>query len=91
MPFDKRPSRSGNIYISSEYNQVIFRVPLDATKAEIRAAVEGIFGVKVDGGNTIRQVGKTKRWRGGMGRTSDFKKALVRLADGESIDVSSGV
>ena len=75
----------------AEYNQVIFRVPLDATKAEIRAAVEGIFGVKVDGVNTIRQVGKTKRWRGVLGRTSDFKKALVRLADGESIDVSSGV
>ena len=64
---------------------------MDATKPEIRAAVEGLFGVKVDGVNTIRQVGKTKRWRGVLGRTSDFKKALVRLADGESIDVSSGV
>ena len=75
----------------SEHNQVVFRVPLDATKPEIRAAVEGLFGVKVDGVNTLRQVGKTKRWRGRPGRTSDYKKALVRLAEGESIDISSGV
>ena len=90
----------------SEHNQVVFRVPLNATKPEIRAAVEGLFGVKVDGVNTLRQVGKTKRWRGvntlrqvgktkrwrgRVGRTSDFKKALVRLAEGESIDISSGV
>ena len=75
----------------SEHNQVVFRVPLNATKPEIRAAVEGLFGVKVDGVNTLRQVGKKKQFRGRMGRTSDFKKALVRLADGESIDISSGV
>ncbi|TDJ62828.1 MAG: 50S ribosomal protein L23 [Proteobacteria bacterium] len=75
----------------SEHNQVVFRVPLSATKPEIRAAVEGLFGVKVDGVNTLRQVGKKKKFRGRMGRTSDFKKALVRLADGESIDISSGV
>lgn len=75
----------------SEHNQVVFRVPLNATKPEIRAAVEGLFGVKVDGVNTLRQVGKKKQWRGRMGRTSDYKKALVRLAEGESIDISSGV
>jgi large subunit ribosomal protein L23 len=75
----------------AEHNQVVFRVPLNATKPEIRAAIEGLFGVKVDGVNTLRQVGKTKRWRGRLGRTSDYKKALVRLADGESIDISSGV
>ncbi len=75
----------------SEHNQVVFRVPLNATKPEIRAAVEGLFGVKVDGVNTLRQVGKSKRWRGRLGRTSDYKKALVRLAEGESIDISSGV
>jgi large subunit ribosomal protein L23 len=75
----------------SEHNQVVFRVPLNATKPEIRAAVEGLFGVKVDGVNTLRQVGKNKRWRGRLGRTSDYKKALVRLAEGESIDISSGV
>jgi large subunit ribosomal protein L23 len=75
----------------SEHNQVVFRVPLNATKPEIRAAVEGLFGVKVDGVNTLRQVGKKKQWRGRLGRTSDYKKALVRLAEGESIDISSGV
>lgn len=75
----------------SEHNQVAFRVPLDATKPEIRAAVEGLFNVKVDGVNTLRQTGKKKRWRGRPGRTSDYKKALVRLAEGQSIDVSSGV
>lgn len=75
----------------SEHNQVVFRVPLNATKPEIRAAVEGLFGVKVDGVNTLRQVGKKKQFRGRMGRTSDFKKALIRLADGESIDITSGV
>ena len=75
----------------SEHNQVVFRVPMDATKPEIRAAVEGLFGVKVDGVNTIRQTGKTKRWRGQIGRRSDYKKALVRLAEGESIDITSGV
>ncbi len=75
----------------SEHNQVVFRVPLNVTKPEIRAAVEGLFGVKVDGVNTLRQVGKKKQWRGRMGRTSDYKKALVRLAEGESIDISSGV
>lgn len=75
----------------AEHNQVVFRVPLNATKPEIRAAIEGLFGVKVDGVNTLRQVGKAKRWRGRLGRTSDYKKAVVRLAEGESIDVSSGV
>jgi len=75
----------------SEHNQVVFRVPMNATKPEIRAAVEGLFGVKVDGVNTLRQDGKKKQWRGRMGRTSDYKKAMVRLAEGESIDISSGV
>ena len=75
----------------SEHNQVVFRVPLNATKPEIRAAVEGLFGVKVEGVNTLRQGGKTKRFRGRLGRTSDYKKALVRLASGDSIDISSGL
>lgn len=75
----------------SEHNQVVFRVPLDATKPEIRAAVEGLFEVKVVGVNTILQQGKTKRWKGRPGRRSDTKKAIVRLADGDSIDVTTGV
>lgn len=75
----------------SEYNQVIFRVPLTATKPEIKAAVEGLFGVKVEAVNTIRVKGKTKRFKGIMGRRNDTKKAMVRLAEGQSIDVTTGV
>ncbi|VAV97822.1 LSU ribosomal protein L23p (L23Ae) [hydrothermal vent metagenome] len=75
----------------SEYNQVIFRVPLTATKPEIKAAVEGLFDVKVEAVNTIRVKGKTKRFKGIMGRRNDTKKAMVRLAEGQSIDVTTGV
>ncbi len=75
----------------SEHNQVVFRVPVDATKPEIRAAVEGLFNVKVVGVNTILQKGKTKRWKGRPGRRNDVKKAVVRLADGDSIDITTGV
>jgi large subunit ribosomal protein L23 len=75
----------------SEHNQVMFRVPVDATKPEIRAAVEGLFNVKVKAVNTILQKGKTKRWRGQPGRRSDVKKAVVSLADGDSIDITTGV
>jgi len=77
--------------MASEHNQVVFRVPVDATKPEIRAAVEGLFKVKVVGINTLTQKGKVKMWRGVRGRRSDTKKAIVRLAEGESIDVTTGV
>jgi len=75
----------------SEHNQVVFKVPLDATKPEIRAAIEGLFSVKVTAVNTLRQKGKTKRWRGRPGRRSDSKKAIVTLAEGQSIDITTGV
>ena len=75
----------------SEYNQVSFRVPLDATKPEIKAAVEGLFDVKVAAVNTLRQKGKTKRFRGRLGRRVDTKKAVVTLAEGHSIDVTTGL
>ncbi len=75
----------------SEHNQVVFRVPLEATKPEIRAAVEGLFGVKVTAVNTLRRKGKTVRWRGRPGRHVDQKKAIVTLAEGDSIDVTTGV
>jgi len=75
----------------SEFNQVIFRVPLTATKPEIKKAVEGLFDVTVEGVNTIRVKGKVKRFKGVMGRRSDYKKAIVRLAEGQSIDVTTGV
>ena len=75
----------------SEHNQVIFRVPLTATKREVRAAVEGLFKVKVDAVNTIRVRGKLKRFRGRVGRRSDYKKAVVTLGEGQRIDVTTGI
>src|SRR5262249_43024526 len=67
----------------SEHNQVILRVPLTATKRQVRAAIEGLFNVKVTAVNTIRVRGKLKRFRGRVGRRSDYKKALVTLSEGQ--------
>jgi len=75
----------------SAANQVVFRVPLDATKPEIRAAVETLFNVKVQAVNTLIVKGKMKRFRGRPGRRSDWKKAMVRLAPGFSIDLTAGL
>jgi large subunit ribosomal protein L23 len=75
----------------SEHNQVAFRVLVDATKPEIKAAVEGVFGVKVLSVNTITVKGKKKLFRGRPGQRSDYKKAMVTLAEGQSIDVTTGV
>ena len=75
----------------SEYNQVSFYVALDATKPEIKAAVEELFKVKVTAVNTLRLKGKTKRFRGRPGRRNDRKKAIITLAEGHSIDVTTGV
>lgn len=75
----------------SEHSQVAFRVPLEATKPEIKAAVEGLFNVKVTAVNTILVKGKTKRFRGRVGLRSDWKKAMVTLAEGQSIDVTTGI
>ncbi len=77
--------------MGSEHNQVTFRVPLDASKPEIRAAVEKLFEVKVNAVNTIRQRGKVKRFKGRLGKRPDYKKAIVSLAEGHSIDVTTGV
>lgn len=77
--------------LGSEHNQVTFRVPLDATKPEIRSAVEQVFDVKVVSVNTLRQKGKRKVFRGRRGQRSDYKKAIVRLAEGQSIDVTTGI
>jgi len=77
--------------MGSEHNQVTFRVPLDATKGEIKAAVEQVFNVKVKAVNTLVQQGKTKRFKGMVGKRSDVKKAIVSLAEGQSIDVTTGV
>jgi large subunit ribosomal protein L23 len=75
----------------SEHNQVTFRVPLEATKPEIKAAVEGLFSVKVKAVNTIRTAGKLTRFRGTLGRRSDRKKAIVTLEAGQTIDVTTGI
>ena len=75
----------------SEHNQVAFKVAVSASKPEIRAAVEGLFNVKVVAVNTIRQEGKEKRWRGRIGRRNHAKKAIVTLAEGQSIDVTTGI
>jgi large subunit ribosomal protein L23 len=75
----------------SESGQVVFRVTLDATKPEIKAAVEGLFNVKVLAVNTLVVKGKAKRFRGREGRRSDWKKAMVKLAEGQSIDLTTGL
>lgn len=75
----------------SAHNQVIFRVPLDANKFEIKAAIEGLFKVKVTAVNTLRQKGKIKRFRGSVGQRGEVKKAIVTLAEGNSIDVTTGI
>ncbi|HUC10041.1 MAG TPA: 50S ribosomal protein L23 [Stellaceae bacterium] len=76
---------------ASEHNQVIFRVPLTATKREVKAAVEGLFNVTVTAVNTIRVAGKVKRVRGRIGQRSDVKKAIVTLRDGQRIDITTGI
>jgi len=75
----------------SEHNAVVFKVADKATKPEIKAAVEALFDVKVVGVNTLTQKGKTKRWKGKPYKRSDVKKAVVTLAPGQSIDVTSGI
>jgi large subunit ribosomal protein L23 len=75
----------------SEQNKVVFRVAKDATKTEIAAAVEDLFKVSVVKVNTLNVKGKTKRFRGREGRRSDVKKAIVTLAEGQSIDITTGL
>jgi len=75
----------------SETNSVVFKVAPKATKPEIKAAVEALFNVTVIGVNTIVTKGKTKRWKGKPYQRSDMKKAIVRLAEGQSIDITAGV
>ena len=74
----------------SDQNAVVFKVAQTATKPQIKAAVEALFDVSVTGVNTIVQKGKTKRWKGVPYTKSDVKKAIVTLADGQSIDVTEG-
>lgn len=75
----------------SDQNKVVFQVAKDATKAEIADAIQELFKVQVVKVNTLVVKGKTKRWRGRPGRRSDVKKAIVTLAEGQSIDVATGL
>jgi large subunit ribosomal protein L23 len=75
----------------TEQNAVVFKVAPRATKPQIKAAVEALFNVSVTGVNTITSKGKTKRWKGRPYTRSDVKKAIVTLADGQSIDVTTGI
>ena len=75
----------------SEHNKVVFRVAADASKDEIAHAVEALFKVNVTKVNTLNVKGKTKRFRGKPGVRSDYKKAIVTLAEGSKIDVTTGV
>ena len=77
--------------LASEQNQVVFNVARDASKPEIKRAVEGLFGVKVTAVNTVLPKGKVKRFRGHLGKQSDVKKAIVTLAEGQAIDVTTGL
>jgi large subunit ribosomal protein L23 len=77
--------------MASEHNAVVFKVANDATKPQIKAAVEALFSVSVTKVNTIVQKGKTKKWKGKPYTRSDFKKAIVTLAEGQTIDVTTGI
>jgi large subunit ribosomal protein L23 len=87
----RKPIITEKSTLASEFNQVMFHVPLEATKPEIQEAVEAVFDVKVKAVNTMRQKGKMKRFRGQIGRRSDTKKAIVTLAEGETVDITTGV
>ena len=102
-PQDVKPSK-GRMYelirgpvvtekttLISEHNQVTFWVSLDANKFEIKVAIEDLFKVKVTAVNTLRKKGKIKRFRGHLGKQVETKKAVVTLAEGQSIDVMTGV
>ena len=77
--------------VLNETGQVTFKVTLDATKPEIKTAVEKLFGVNVTAVNTVVVKGKSKRFRGRPGQRSDWKKAIVSLAEGQSIDLTTGL
>jgi large subunit ribosomal protein L23 len=77
--------------LASESNAVVFKVAKDATKPQIKEAIEAIYDKKVVSVNTLIMKGKTKRWKGKAYQRSDVKKAIVTLAEGEMIDITSGI
>jgi large subunit ribosomal protein L23 len=86
-----RPVITEKSTAASEHNKVVFVVAPDATKPQIKAAVENLFKVKVTAVNTLNRKGKNRRFRGIKGRTSDTKRAIVTLAEGQRIDVTTGL
>ncbi len=87
----RRPIITEKATMASEANAVVFEVAMDATKTEIKKAVEALFSVKVKAVNTTITKGKVKRFRGRPGRRNDVKKAYVTLEDGNAIDVTTGL
>ena len=87
----KAPMITEKATLASQYNQVMFRVPLTATKPEIKKAVEALFKVKVTAVNTSISKGKKKFFRGKRGQRSNVKRAIVTLAEGNTIDVTTGL
>ena len=86
-----RPVITEKSMVSSEAGKLTFRVPLSATKDDVKDAVEAIFNTKVTKVNTICQQGKEKRFRGHIGNRSDYKKAVVTLAKGQNVDITTGI
>ncbi len=87
----KKPVITEKATMASEANAVVFQVAIDATKPQIKEAVESVFGVKVKAVNTTITKGKVKRFRGRVGERSDVKKAYVTLEEGNTIDVTTGL
>ena len=75
----------------SEFNKMVFSVPINATKLEVKSSIEKIFSVKVSAVNTILLKGKVKRFKGVLGKRNDIKKAVITLEEGNTIDISAGV
>ena len=87
----RRPVITEKSTMASEENKVVFTVAGNATKADVKAAVEALFKVKVTGVNTLVRKGKKKRFRGFIGQQSDTKRAIVTLEEGQMIDVTTGL
>ncbi len=87
----RRPVITEKSTTASEHGKVVFMVAPDASKPQIKAAVEALFKVKVTAVNTLNRKGKSKRFRGVLGRQSDSKRAIVTLAEGQTIDVTTGL
>lgn len=86
-----RPIVTEKSTIAAEHNKVVFEISPTATKTTVKQAVEGLFNVKVTKVNTINIDGKTKRFRGTKGKRNDLRKAMVTLAEGQSIDIAAGL